>query len=61
MFVIDCAQPNSKDFIKGMHTRTLQNYSRVYDNANITLIRPASFLVKGFNRMAHYLACKKSN
>jgi glycosyltransferase involved in cell wall biosynthesis len=37
----------------------LPNYSRVYDNANITLIRPASFLVKGFNRMAHYLACKK--
>jgi len=59
VFVIDCAQPNSKDFIKGMHTRTLPNYSRVYDNANITLIRPASFLVKGFNRIAHYLACKK--
>ena len=59
VFVIDCAQPNSKDLIKGMHTRTLPNYSRVYNNANITLIRPASFLVKGFNRIAHYLACKK--
>jgi glycosyltransferase involved in cell wall biosynthesis len=59
VFVIDCAQPNSKDFIKGMHTRTLTNYSRVYNNANITLIRPASFLVKGFNRMVHYFTCKK--
>ena len=59
VFVIDCAQPNSKDFIKGMHTRTLPNYSRVYDNANITLIRPASFLVKGVNRMVHYFSCKK--
>jgi glycosyltransferase involved in cell wall biosynthesis len=59
IFVIDCAQPNSKDLIKGMQTRILLNYSRVYDNANITLIRPASFLVKGVNRMIHYFSCKK--
>ena len=59
VFVIDCAQPNSKDFVKGMHTRTLTNYSRVYENANITLIRPASFLVKGINRITHFLSCKK--
>ena len=59
VFVIDCGQPNSKDFIKGMHTRTLSNYSRVYNNANITLIRPASFLVKGINRITHFFSCKK--
>lgn len=59
VFVIDCAQPNSKDFIKGIHTRTLSNYSRVYNNANITLIRPASFLVKGINRITHFFSCKK--
>ena len=59
IFIIDCAQPNSKDFIKGMHTRTLTNYSRVYENANITLIRPASFLVKGLNRITHFFSCKK--
>jgi glycosyltransferase involved in cell wall biosynthesis len=59
VFVIDCAQPNSKDLIKGIHTRILPNYSRVYNNANITLIRPASFLVKGVNRMTHYFTCKK--
>ena len=59
VFVIDCAQPNSKDLLKGMHTRILPNYYRVYKNANITLIRPASFLVKGINRMIHYFSCKK--
>ena len=59
VFVIDCAQPNSKDFIKGIHTRTLSNYSKIYDNANITLIRPASFLVKGINRITHFFSCKK--
>jgi glycosyltransferase involved in cell wall biosynthesis len=59
IFVIDCAQPNSKDLVKGMHTRILSNYSRVYENANITLIRPASFLVKGLNRITHFFSCKK--
>ena len=59
VFVIDCAQPNSKDLIKGIHTRTLSNYSKIYDNANITLIRPASFLVKGINRITHFFSCKK--
>ncbi|RZD39997.1 MAG: hypothetical protein CXT78_13310 [Thaumarchaeota archaeon] len=59
VFVIDCAQPNTKEFIKGIHTRTLSDYSRVYDNANITLIRPASFLVKGVNRITHFFSCKK--
>jgi glycosyltransferase involved in cell wall biosynthesis len=59
VFVIDCAQPDSKNFMKGIHTRILSNYSRVYDDANITLIRPASFLVIGFNRIAHFFSCKK--
>jgi glycosyltransferase involved in cell wall biosynthesis len=59
VFVIDCAQPNSEEIKEGLHTRIISNYSRIYDDANITLIRPASFLVKGFNRMTHYFACKK--
>jgi glycosyltransferase involved in cell wall biosynthesis len=59
IFVIDCAQPNTNFFRKGIHTRILPNYYRVYDNANITLIRPASLLVKGINRITHYLTCKK--
>ena len=59
VFVIDCAEPNSKDFIKGMYTRIIPNYFRVYNDANITLIRPSSLLVKGVNRITHFLSCKK--
>ena len=59
VFVIDCAEPNSKDFIKGMYTRIIPNYFRVYNDANITIIRPSSLLVKGVNRITHFLSCKK--
>jgi glycosyltransferase involved in cell wall biosynthesis len=59
VFVIDCAQPNAKEIIKGIKTRIISNYSRVYNDGNITLIRPATLLIKGVNRITHFFSCKK--
>jgi glycosyltransferase involved in cell wall biosynthesis len=59
VFVIDCAQPNSKEIIKGIHTRKIINYSRIYNDSTITLIRPPSLLIKGLNRATHYFSCNR--
>ena len=59
VFVIDCAQPNSKDHNKAKSTRIISNYSRVYKNSNITLVRPPALLIKGLNRITHFFSCKK--
>ncbi len=59
VFVVDCAAPNFRDFIKGLKTRRVSNYSKIYKDAKITLIRPPSLLIKGLNRITHFFSCKK--
>jgi glycosyltransferase involved in cell wall biosynthesis len=59
IFVIDCAEPNPKFVNDAMHLRKIRNYSRLYENANITLIRPPSLLLRGFNRITHFFSCKQ--
>jgi len=59
IFVVYCAEPDLSKIIKGVFTSTTPNYHRLYDNASITLIRPRSILIKGLNRLSHFLSCKK--
>ena len=59
VFVIDCAKPNLSEIRRGMFTTTMHNYHRLYEDASITLIRPSSLLIKGLNRLTHFLTCKK--
>ena len=60
VFVIDCAEPNLSDILRGLHTSTIKDYHRLYDDASITLIRPSSLLIKGLNRLTYFLSCKKT-
>tara|TARA_B100001142_G_scaffold327395_1_gene384922 strand:- start:16 stop:1218 length:1203 start_codon:yes stop_codon:yes gene_type:complete len=59
VFVVHCAAPDSSQIINGLSTTISKNYSRLYENGSITLIRPSSILVKGLNRLTHFLSCKK--
>ena len=59
VFVIDCGQPNSKNLLNGLRTTKIRNFHSIYDKANITLIRPSSILVKGLNRLTHFLTCER--
>jgi len=59
VFVIDCQESNFRNLSKGFNTQTLSNFNRVYENASITLIRPKSILIKGLNRISHFLSCRK--
>ena len=59
VFVIDCPDSENKTFTSGFKTQTIHNYSRVYDDASITLIHPPSILIKGLTRISHFLTCKK--
>ncbi len=59
VFVIDCAEPDLSEIRRGMFTTTMHNYHRLYEDASITLIRPSSLLIKGLNRLTHFLTCKK--
>lgn len=58
VFVIDCEEPNPKNFFKGLKTTIEQNYYRIYPNASITLIHPSSILLKGLNRITSFFSCK---
>ena len=58
VYVIDCQEPDATSFFEGLSTN-IESYHRLYDDANVILIHPASLLVKGFNRISHYLTCKK--
>ena len=58
VYVVDCQEPNTDSFFKGLSTN-IESYHRLYDDANVILIHPASILLKGFNRISHYLTCKK--
>ena len=58
VFVIDCAEPNTSKISESLTTRTIKNYHQLYDDASITLIRPPSLLVKGLNRLTHFISCK---
>lgn len=58
VFAIDCPEPQP-NISEGFSTKILKKYHRVYDNASITLIRPPSLLVKGFNRLTNFFTCKK--
>ena len=59
VFVIDCPDTENKNISSGLKTNIIYNYSRIYDDASITLIRPPSILIKGINRISHFLSCKK--
>jgi len=58
VFVIDCAESDLKNIVTGFRTSIISKYNRIYKNASITLIRPSSLLVKGANRLTHFLTCK---
>ena len=60
VFVIDCPDSKNKIFTSGFRSKTIHNYSRVYDDASITLIHPPSILIKGLTRISHFLTCKKT-
>ena len=60
VFVIDCPDTKNKNIITGLKTQIIYNYSRVYDDASITLIHPPSILIKGLNRISHFITCKKT-
>lgn len=59
VFVIDCPDTVNKDILSGLKTKTIFNYSRIYDDAKITLIHPPSILIKGLNRLTHFILVKK--
>ena len=59
VFVIDCPDTQNKNFGYGLKTRTISNFSRVYDDASITLIHPPSILIRGLNRLTHFFSCKR--
>jgi len=59
VFVIDCREAKIKNLFDGFHTSVIPNFNRLYKNASITLIRPPSLLLKGFNRATHFLTCQK--
>ena len=59
VFVIDCPDTKNKNIRSGLKTEIISNYSRIYDDASITLIHPPSILIKGLNRISHFLSCKK--
>ena len=58
VFVIDCAEPSTSEIRESLTTRIYKNYNELYDDASITLIRPSSLLVKGLNRLTHFISCK---
>jgi glycosyltransferase involved in cell wall biosynthesis len=58
VFVIDCAEPSTSKIRESLSTRIYKNYNQLYDGASITLIRPRSLLVKGLNRLTHFIFCK---
>ncbi len=58
VFVIDCPEPEP-NLKNGFSVRTIKNFHRLYDGASITLIRPPSLLIKGFNRISYFFSCKK--
>jgi len=59
VFVIDCGQPNSNNLLDGLRTSKIRNFHSIYDNSSITLIRPSSILLKGLNRLTHFLTCER--
>ncbi len=60
IFVIDCKEADSKNIIKGFQSETEYNVHRVYDDGSITLIHPPSILLKGINRLTHFMTCKNT-
>ena len=59
IFVVDCAQPHLHKVFKGIFTSKIQHFHRLYDDASVTLIHPSSLLIKGLNRLTHFLTCKR--
>jgi glycosyltransferase involved in cell wall biosynthesis len=59
VFVIDCPDTKNKNLSSGFKTQTILNYSRIYEDTSITLIHPPSILIKGLNRISHFLKNKK--
>ena len=60
VFAVYCAAPDFSQIISGLSTTITKNYSQLYDGSSITLIRPRSVLIKGLNRLTHFLTCKRS-
>ena len=45
VFVIDCPDTDNKNISSGLKSESISNYSRIYDDASITLIHPPSILI----------------
>ncbi len=59
IFVIDCRDATPKKFFQAIRTQKIKNFHRVYDEGNITLIRPPSLSIRGLNRLSYFFFCKK--
>lgn len=59
VFVIDCAESNTREINSALKTRVYKNHHQLYDDASLTLIRPSSLLIKGLNRLTHFLSCRQ--
>ena len=60
IFVIDCKHADSKNIVNGLKGEIEYNVHRIYDNAKITVIHPPSLLLKGVNRLTHFITCKNT-
>lgn len=58
VFVMDCREPDIRNLSSGFGTTVISEHHRVYNGASITLIRPPALLIKGLNRLTHFLFCQ---
>ena len=58
IFVIDCRDATPRKFFQAIRTQKIKNFHRVYDEGNITLIRPPSLSIRGLNRLSYFFFCK---
>ena len=55
---MDCREPDIRNLSSGFGTTVISEHHRVYNSASITLIRPPALLIKGLNRLTHFLFCQ---
>ncbi|MGI0011581.1 MAG: glycosyltransferase, partial [Nitrosopumilaceae archaeon] len=58
VFVIDCREPDIKNLSSGFGTSIISKHSRIYNGASLTIIQPPALLIKGLNRITHFLFCQ---
>ena len=54
VYAIDLPDSGFGNIFTKLSGETIENYSRVYDDASVTLIRPPTIPIKGLNRIFSY-------